>query len=167
MEKPYNSDPHYSHGAQSNAAILGHPVHPLLVPIAIGMYVGAVCADIGFARTGDVFWARGASWLLLGTLIAAGIASLSGMVDLVSIQRARRLSIAWVHGMGNTAFWFLTLWNYWRRLPDPTAQHTENLVISLFGLALMGIAGWLGGEMSFRHGIGVSEKIGVSEDRLR
>ena len=43
------------------AAILGHPSHPRVVPITIGMYVSATCADVALVRIGDTFWTQGTS----------------------------------------------------------------------------------------------------------
>src|SRR5690606_11939328 len=59
-------DPHYATGSGSAAAVGRHPIHPLLVPLPIGLLMGALVADIVFAMTQDTFWARGAFWLLVG-----------------------------------------------------------------------------------------------------
>ena len=66
----------------------------MLVPMPIGMYVAAVCADVGFARSSDPFWARGASWLLLTTLLAGLCAAITGIIDIRFIEEARALVAA-------------------------------------------------------------------------
>ena len=142
----------------SHAAVGGHPVHPMLVPIAIGMYVAAVCADVGFARSGDPFWARGASWLLLAALLAGLTAAIPGIIDLLSIDEARALPAAWMHAGGNGLFLVVTALNYAERQPDPAATGSGGILLSFTGLLLLGVSGWFGGEMTYRHGIGVVEQ---------
>jgi uncharacterized membrane protein len=152
----------YGSGAGSVAAIAGHPLHPLVVPLVIGLYTAAVIADVAFVRSGDAFFARGAGMLLLGTLMAGALAVLPGLIDLLAIPRARRLPAAWVHGVGNLVFLVLVGWNYAHRQSEPLpvdAQMSFNL--SLLGLAVLLVTGWLGGELSFRHGVGVSPEVGT------
>ena len=152
-------------GTGSVASIKGHPLHPMLVPFVIGLYFAATLADLWFAASGDPFWGRGASLLLLGTIWAGLVAALPGIVDAMFLGRARRLSITWMHAAANGLFLVVTTLNYVMRQPDPTATHGgAALTLTIAGFALLGFSGWLGGEMSYRHGIGVSPAIGLSRD---
>ena len=159
----------YRAGTGSVAAIKGHPLHPMLVPVVIGAFAAAVIADLmNYARP-DPFWAQAANWLLLLTLISGIVAAIPGLIDLVFVRRARALPLAWAHGLGNLMFIALTAVNYFMRLPG--AAETElaadggmrHLGVSLISLLLVGITGWLGGEMSYRHGIGVSRRVGAHQ----
>ena len=47
-------------GLAATVKIAGHPLHPLLVTLPIGFWVGTLIFDLGFVFTGDPFWARGA-----------------------------------------------------------------------------------------------------------
>lgn len=159
----------YRAGTGSVAAIKGHPLHPMLVPIVIGAFAAAVIADLmNFARP-DPFWAKASMWLLLLTLISGVVASVPGLIDLIFVRRARALPIAWAHGLGNLCFIALTAINYFMRVPDPAAVDAvadvgmRHLGVSLLSLLLVGITGWLGGEMSYRHGIGVSRRVGAHQ----
>ncbi|MCW6513266.1 DUF2231 domain-containing protein, partial [Lichenifustis flavocetrariae] len=150
-------------GTGSVAAIKGHPLHPALVPITIGMYVAAACADVAFARTGDPFWALGTRWLLLGTLVSGAAAALPGMIDFAAIDRAHKLHAAWAHAVGNLIFLGITAVNYsWRQANVELGS--SGLILTLVGLVLMFVTGWLGGEMSYCHGIGVSKKLDRSDE---
>lgn len=155
-EKPNSS--RSSQSTSSFAALFGHPLHPLLVPVVIGMYVAATIADIAFDRTSDPFWARSASWLLLGTVVAGLIAALPGIIDLLSIERARRLSISWLHAGGNGLFLMVAAVNYAERQADLQTVSSNQMLLTGTGFVLMAISGWLGGEMTFRHRIGAIEE---------
>lgn len=132
----------------------------MLVPIAIGMYVAATCADIASVGTGDPFWARATGWLLLGTLMSATIAAIPGIIEFMSIERVQTLPVAWAHATGNFLFLMTAAGNYGLRQANPDTSHGgSGLVVTLLGLVLLIVSGWLGGEMSYRHGIGVARTL--------
>src|SRR5437868_7296682 len=86
---------------ESVAAIGGHPLHPIVVPLPIGSFVGAFVCDLAFAQTHDPFWARGAR-LLTGAGIVTGILAGSlGAMDFTGRQEVRRHTGAWAHAAGN------------------------------------------------------------------
>lgn len=157
-------DRHYKTGSGSVVAIKGHPLHPFIIPIPIGLLVGALVADIVYPFTGDPFWARGAYWLLLGGLISGVVAGATGLVELLGIDRARRLPIAWVHGLGNLAGLIVVAVNFYIRTGDVTgAVLPVELTLSAVTVLALLVTGWLGGEMSYRHAIGVERGVGAGE----
>jgi uncharacterized membrane protein len=154
-------EPHYSHGSGTVAAIGRHPLHPLLVPLPIGFLVGALIADIAFVSTADAFWARGAFWLLVAGVVTGLIAGLAGIVELLGVRRARAMTTAWIHGLGNVLALVIAFVNIVLRWNDPAAPvNSTGLVLSLVVVAILLVTGWLGGELAYRHGVGVSEDIG-------
>jgi uncharacterized membrane protein len=138
----------------STVAIAGHPIHPALVPLPIGAAVLAFASDLAAARTGDAFWARCSRWLLRASLVTGAAAAPLGSVDLLTIPAARRLPSAWVHAAGNSLVLLLTLLEVARRRGGVRAAEAAPDRTG-FALALLGISGWLGGELSYRHRIGV------------
>jgi uncharacterized membrane protein len=140
----------------SQAAIARHPIHPMLVPFPIGFLVGMLVADLVFVRTQDIFWATGAYWLGVAGLITGGAAAIFGAIDFFSKPQIRRLSVAWVHLLGNLAVMAVTLINVLIRVNNrlDTIQPT-GLALSVLVVVLMIITGWCGGEMVFRYRVGV------------
>src|SRR3954447_14845031 len=102
----------------STAAIGGHPIHPMLVPFPIAFLVGALLTDIVFLRTGDAFWARGSFWLLSAGIVTGAAAAIFGLIDFLSIPRARSLAAAWMHFLGNGLAIVLAIWNVAHRWDD-------------------------------------------------
>lgn len=154
---------HYPSGTGSIVAIAGHPLHPMAVSLPIGALILALGADIGFWITQNPFLVYAATWLLLAALVTGAIAALLGVIELIGLGRARTLKVGLAHGAGNVLLLMLSLWNYSLHLDTPEQVIPYGLIISIVGVVLVVATGWLGGELSYRHGIGVSRQIGVSE----
>ena len=146
----------HSHGVESTAAVFHHPVHPMVVAFPVATLMAAPLADLAALATGDRFWRRAGRWLLLGGLASGVVASAVGMVDYLAIKEVRRLPSAHVHAGGNAVALLLTALNLSRRPPeDDGAPDALDVGLSLTTVALLGMTAWFGGELSYRHGVGV------------
>jgi uncharacterized membrane protein len=154
-------NPKYPSGTGATAAIAGHPLHPILVTIPIAALVGACVADWLFFSTGNGFWALAAYWMLLSGLAVGLLAAITGVIDLLSVERARTMGIGWAHGIGNVIALALTLGNFLIRRDNPEVPpFPQGLILSTVVFAILVVTGWLGGELAFRHGVGVSRGVG-------
>jgi uncharacterized membrane protein len=118
-------------------------------------------ADVALVATADEFWARGAFWLLIGGVVTGLLAGLAGIVELLGVRRARAITSAWVHGLGNVLALVLAIGNIALRWNDHVGPvNGAGLVLSLIVVAILVVTGWIGGELSYRHGVGVSDNIG-------
>lgn len=146
---------------ESTAAIAGHPIHPMLIPLPIGFLVAAWLADIGFVLTDDAFFARAAALLVWGGTLTALLAAVPGSIDYFTIRRARRVRAGLVHAGGNALVIVLSLLNGALRLGAERAEAAVvpwGLALSTIVAGLLAITGWTGGELSYRHLVGVSPK---------
>jgi len=143
-------------GITSSVAIAGHPIHPAIVLFPIAFLVGSAGTDIGYWLTRDPFWARASVWLI-GVGFAAGIlAAITGFSEFFKVKRVRERSAGWLHMGGNVAVMVLSLINLLLRQGNPAEPIVyTGLAISVVVATLLGITGWYGGELSFRHKIGV------------
>jgi uncharacterized membrane protein len=154
--------PHAHNSLTSRAAINGHPIHPMLVPFPIAFLVGALASDAAFWWTADPFWARASLWLAGAGLVTGALAAIFGLIDFLAIRHVRSLTAAWVHFLGNGGAMLLTLWSVLHRYGDPAAGVLPlGLILSAVVVATLGITGWLGGELTFRHRVAV---IGATAD---
>jgi uncharacterized membrane protein len=144
------------------ARIARHPLHPMLVPFPIALFAVAFLCDIARIITGtsNPYWTL-AYYSIGGGLVGALLAALPGFVDYLSLSRpeVRRLGL-W-HMTTNSAVVLLFLFNFYLRRPSGPAatggSKTLLLVLSSVGVALLGISGWLGGEMVYVHHAGVDD----------
>ena len=64
------------------------PVHLVLVTSAFPLFLGALLADIAYARSYEIQWTNFASWLLVGAMVFAVPALIWALVSLF-VPRAR------------------------------------------------------------------------------
>jgi uncharacterized membrane protein len=140
---------------QAVAAVDGHPLHPVVVPLPIGSFVGAFLSDVAYARTHDPFWARSAR-ILTGAGIATGLLAGSlGALDFTGRREVRSHRAAWAHAGGNLSVLALsTISELARRRSDGRVPGTA-MALSAASAMILLVTGWLGGELSYRDRIGV------------
>jgi uncharacterized membrane protein len=142
---------------ESKTKLFGHPVHPILIVLPLGLFISAVVFDIAFWVTGEnIFPAISYFNISLG-VIGGLLAALFGFLDWLAIPagtRAQRIG-AW-HGIGNVVLVLLfgLSWFFRRGAPDfePSALA---LTFSYTGILLGLVTAWLGGELVFRLDVGV------------
>lgn len=142
----------------SRMSIGGHPIHPMLIHFPLAFLLGLVAADLAYLYTDDSFWARVGLWLAgLGSL-GGWLAGMAGLVDLLSVQGIRNLTIAWIHALMAVMTLALASFNWFLRFNTEGYFAPWGLYISLLTAALITITSLLGGQMVYRHGVGVDAK---------
>lgn len=152
----------YQSGSGTVAAVLGHPLHPMVVPLPIGALVGAFVADLIFLATDNSFWAEAAFWLIAAGLVTGAAAALLGIIEMMGLRRARTMGLAWLHGMLNILALGISGISCLMRQSD-----MEGVAGGIGGymtgavVLLLAVSGWAGGEMAYRHGLGVGTNVGA------
>jgi uncharacterized membrane protein len=149
---------HERHDAiPSTAAIAGHPLHPAVVPLPIGALTGALAADVAYAATDDPFFARAGQMLTLAGLVTGALAAVLGGIDFWSKGQIRSHRIAWFHVIGNAVMLGLSGLSLGLRVRGGRAATLPaGLVLSAASAVVLMVTGWLGGELSYRHRIGLT-----------
>ena len=143
-------------GVPSTVAVAGHPLHPAIITLPIGLLVSAPVTDIAYWFLGDVFWARASFWLIVAGLITGLVAAITGLLDFIKIGRVRKHTAGWAHMYANVTALVLTAINLGLRLGDRVENVVfTGLLISVVVAALLGISGWYGGELVYRHKVAV------------
>jgi uncharacterized membrane protein len=143
-------------GSVSTVAIRKHPVHPAIVDFPIALLISALVSDLLFWRTGGSHWAEFSFWLILGGWLTGGAALVTGLIDFLTIARARAHPAGWLHFLLNDLAIFLSTFNLIGRLDD----RQDSIVFSGLGMsalvaALLLAGGYFGGRLVFKHLIGV------------
>lgn len=136
------------------ASIAHHPIHPMLVPVPIGLWLFSLVCDFVYRfGSGDTVWYTVASYNLVAGIVGALVAAVFGLIDLrVLPPQARRTGL--VHMTLNLVIVALYIFNAWLRIaPGPYSDLP--LVLSLAGVMLLLVSGWLGGHMVYVLGAGV------------
>lgn len=145
-----------THHVQSRMAIKHHPVHPMLVVYPIAFLSAVPLTDMLHLWLQAPFFALASFWLCVAGLAIGVVAGIVGMFDMFLIRVVRRHVSAWNHFIVAVMVLALAAGGVWLRLPDPVAAVWPwGLLLSSMMLLLVMVAGWLGGTLTFRHGIGV------------
>ncbi len=140
----------------SFAAILGHPVHPMLIHFPVAALVGLMATDLAWLFTEDPFWARAGLWMAGVGALGGWVSGMAGFVDLVIVPRIRRLITAWCHGVLAVMMLSLASLNWLLRVDAPAAHiFPWGIYLSFLTGGLISLTSFLGGRLVYEYAIGV------------
>lgn len=141
------------------AQILGHPVHALGIALPLGALSMAVVLDILTLSDERQLWKDSAYVLVVLGVIAGLVVAVPGLIDWLSIPGSHDAkSIGLLHAASNSIGLVLFGVSGLLRYDQADSWSTLAFVLALFGIAALTAGGWLGGEMVYRHGVGVDLK---------
>ena len=143
---------------RSTAKIADHPIHPMLIPFPIVCFVGTLVTDIVYSRNLDPGWATASHWLLGIGLVMAALAAAAGLTDYLGDQKLRGLGDALKHMLANVTAVVLELVNLVLRLNNNDFIASTGVWISGVVLLILLDSGWKGGDLVYRHGVGVHDR---------
>ena len=141
----------------SPASFKGHPLHPIIIPLPIGLWIFSIVSDLIFKfGLGGTVWNDVAFYTLAGGIVGALIAALPGFIDLTDLQNPKTKTIAIWHMTINLLAVSLYCVNFWLRMHRAPGDNLP-IVLSVIGIVLIIISGWLGGEMVYVRGVAVKQ----------
>jgi len=142
---------------RSTATIAGHPIHPMLIPFPIVCFILTFILDIVYAR-GDTGVAEASTWILGFGLVMAALAAVAGLTDYLGDERVRGLSDALKHMLANVTAVVLEVVNFFLRLKNPDSIGSTGVYLSVVVVLILVYSGWKGGDLVFKHGVGVHDR---------
>ena len=127
---------------------LGHPVHPILTDIPIGVWTASLAFDVA---GGDRSRQSSDSLVGLGILSAIPTA-VTGLSELADTVDRKERSLAAAHAVGNVAALLLYSFSYAARR---RGRRGAGALLSTSGWVTLLGSGYLGGHLAFRKGLGV------------
>jgi len=154
----------------SPASIAGHPIHPMLVALPIGLWIFSLVSDVIFlAGLGAPVWNDVAFYTMAGGIVGALLAAVPGLIDFLSIEDARVKKIGAMHMALNLVAVALYAVNLWLRTSSSPGSKLP-VGLSVLTVLMLAVSGWLGGEMVYVHGISVDpqhDTPGQERDKIR
>lgn len=142
---------------ESRAKMLGHAIHPILVMLPLGSLLISVLFDTLRLITGDKKWAAISFWNILAGCVSGWIAMIPGAVDWWHLpQGSRAKRVATIHATVADIGVNLFFVSWLLRRKNPSEPSTAALALSAAGAAMLGLTGWLGGELVERLGVAVT-----------
>ena len=141
---------------ESKAKLLGHPIHPMLIPFPLGLLGMAVIFDLLAVFAGQESLGQASRPMIAAGIITGLVAAIPGAIDWAAIPSGTRAKgIATAHGLGNVLIVVLFAIAWWLRRETPGAPSGLPLVLQVIGVLGAVVTGWLGGELVDRLGVGV------------
>ena len=143
----------------TSTSIGGHPVHPILIPFPIALWIFSLVSDGIYLWRGNPAWEWVAFYTLAGGIVGAVLAAIFGIIDYFSILDRKVSSIAAWHARINVLTLLIFAASFYLRTTGGSRMVSGSLTIpvalSVVGVLLLSVSGWLGGELVFKHGVGV------------
>jgi len=139
------------------ASIFKHPIHPMLIVFPIGLWIFSLACDlIRLAGGSSDAWATVAFYSMVGGLIGALCAAVPGFIDLLYYKGGARpvKKIALTHMAINLTAVVLYAINIGLRASGVSGMGIP-VLLSIIGVTLIFVSGWLGGQMVHVYGVGV------------
>jgi uncharacterized membrane protein len=131
---------------------LGHPLHAALVPVPVGAWTAAQVLDLIEIATRTRRLRRAADLLTAVGLGGALVATFAGLADW-SLTRGAARRVGFVHGALNQIIagtYGLSI------LARAKGARGTGLALAVVGHTGLVFSAWLGGEIAYRFGVGVS-----------
>jgi uncharacterized membrane protein/nitrite reductase/ring-hydroxylating ferredoxin subunit len=145
---------------KSRIVVMGHPLHPMLIPFPFAFLTGAAICDLV-----TWIWGFDSLWVAGRVLIAAGVcagvlAAVPGAVDYLTVvpPRSSGKTRATKHMLCNSAALVSFALAWLLREDSAAAAHPAVLLLELAGAVLLGAGGWLGGTLVYRNQIAVDHR---------
>lgn len=147
---------------ESRAKLLGHPVHQMLIPVPAGLFIVAALLDVVGAFKEDLTWIPTVTfWNIALGIGFALLAAVFGIIDALKIPSGTRAKrVATLHGASNVTavvVFAVALYIRWRYDTLHVGPVALGLGLELVAVAILAVAGWLGGELVDRLGVGVDD----------
>jgi uncharacterized membrane protein len=138
------------------ASIAGHPIHPMLVPFPIGLWIFSFLCDLAFVfGVGVSLWFTLGFYTMIGGMIGAVLAAIPGIIDMLSLG-GRPKALALTHMGLNLTIILLYGVNIGIRIGQPAVEGLP-LVLSTLAIIMLAVSGWIGGHLVYVHRVGVNE----------
>jgi uncharacterized membrane protein len=132
----------------------------MLIPFPIALWIFSLVADLIYLWRGNPAWRDWvAFYTLLGGIIGAALAAVPGLIDWLSIKDRGVKKIADWHARLNVLALLIFAASFYLRTTGGArlvgGSLTVPFLLSVVGVILITISGWLGGEMVYAHGVAV------------
>ena len=146
----------------AKATLAGHPLHPQLITLPLGMFPFSLVMDVLHQRTGKQSYADAAYYSLLGGFFGGLAAGAAGAVDYFAIPGdSKAKPTANLHALLNVSVLGVTAVNLLLR-KDDRKRRGGGWPLALSAMANAGalVSSWYGGQLVYEHGLRVK---GVDE----
>ena len=154
----------------SKASIAGHPIHPMIIPFPLALWTTSFVADVIYYFAHHPTLPVISKFLLVAGCLGAIAAAIPGIIDWLAIRDSKVKRIATWHALLNIIALIIFATSLYLRMKVGAHWVDYSLkipfLLSLVGVIVISISGWLGGALSFEHGVGVAPQHDSPEEEV-
>ena len=151
------------------ASIGSHPIHPMLIPFPLALWTFSLISDAIFYFGGrNPAWENVAFYCLAGGIVGGALAAVPGIIDYFSIKDKKVSKIAAWHARINVLALLIFIASFYLRTDKGlrlVGHLTIPVLLSVLGVILISISGYLGGEMVYVHHVAVESQEDPNTER--
>jgi uncharacterized membrane protein len=152
---------------ETRAAVARHPIHPMLIPFPIALWIFSLASDLIYLFDfGGPVWKDVALYTMVGGIIGGLAAAVPGYIDYRALTDPIAVRVAQMHMVINVGLVLLFTVNAGLRIINETGAWVP-VFLSVVGVAALAVSGWLGGELVYVHGVAVQPGRGSSAPKHR
>jgi len=128
-----------------------------MIHFPVAALIGLLPADLAHLWTLDEFWWRMGLWLSGVGAIGGWIASVAGLIDLLTVRQIRQKVTAWCHAILAVMMLSMASLNWLLRFYSSPNDETAlwGLYLSVVTAVLISLAAYLGGRLVYDHAVAV------------
>jgi uncharacterized membrane protein len=137
------------------ASFKNHPIHPILIVFPLGLWMFSLVCDLiyMFFQQNPV-WKDVAFYTIGGGLAGALLAAVPGLIDYASLRDPAAKKTATQHMILNLAAVAVFGIDFFLRIGENNTSVVP-VALSVVGVILISISGYLGGDLVYVHHVGV------------
>jgi uncharacterized membrane protein len=137
--------------------LFGHPIHPMLIVLPLGLFLGAIIIDTIYLFSGGINLPAVSYFNISLGILGGLLAAVFGFTDWLALPaNTRAKQIGGWHGVGNVVVVLMFAISWWFRRADVNFVPSQlALIFSYSAIVLGALTAWLGGELVFRLNVGV------------
>lgn len=156
---------------KSSVVVAKHPLHPMLVPIPIGAFLLTLIGDLAYVGTNNTFWYSFSTWTMGIGIIGGLLAALPGLMDYLKVvpegEAKRQATTHMLLNLGIVTLFAINLVMRLTTTASTGANWWLSLTMTIAGNLALLYSGWLGGELVYRHRIGIEDRVPEETGNLR
>jgi uncharacterized membrane protein len=139
------------------ASVRDHPIHAMLIVFPIALWIFSLVSDIIYhAGSQNTLWKAVAFYSMAGGIVGALMAAIPGFIDYLSLPAGRVKKIATTHMVLNLIVTAVFIFSLGIRYSAMPSSDMFGVALSIVGIAVLFVSGWLGGALVYEHRVGVS-----------
>jgi uncharacterized membrane protein len=142
----------------------------MIIPFPLALWVFSLVADVVYIWFNKDNWGIVAFYTLAAGLVGGVVAAVPGVIDWLAIKDREVARIANWHARLNVIALIIFAIDFYLRWRNKGQIYQEGIslpfILSVLGVILISISGWLGGDLSYKHGVGVAPQHDTPEEEV-